>query len=244
MRRITGTATALLLAAALTGCADDSGTSPGRTGGQDAAATQGVTVTGVGTSSASPDVLHATVGVEVEAEELSDAFDRASQAADRVIAELREQGVAQEDIQTRDLSVRDRHAHPEPPGAPRRQDTYVVRNLLEVTVRDVDRVGELLAAVAEAGGDATRIQGLRFALEEADAQRRQAREAAIEDARAQAEHYAELLDRELGDLVSISESGAGGIPESATGGARPAPPPVEPGRSTVSVRVQATWELD
>lgn len=188
--------------------------------------------------------MHATVGVEVAAEELSEAFDPATSAADRVIAQLREQGIAQEDIQTRDLSVRHRHTDPAPPGARQPPSGYVVRNMLEVTLRDVDRMGEVLAAAAEAGGNAARIHGLRFALED-DAHQRQAREQAIEDARTQAEHYAELLDRELGELVSVSDARGGQVPPPAAGGAGElAPPPVEPGRSSVSVQVQATWELE
>ena len=240
---------------ALSGCTTtDSGMPAGGTAGgavlaQGGAArdmTQGVTVVGHGTTSAVPDTVRARVGVEVEADDVSEAFRAAAQAADRVISALRESGVAQEDIRTQDVSVHATHTEP-PRDRGRPQVTgYVVRNMVEVTIRDIDAVGELLGAVTEAGGDATRIQGLQFSVEDATAQRREAREAAFADARAKAEQYADLAGRELGQLVSVAEGGAGvppPVPEAIGDLGGEAAPPIERGQQTVEVQVQATWEL-
>lgn len=210
----------------------------------DATADSGVTVVGVGTATAQPDVAFASVGVEADAEELSEAFERASQAAERVIDELRERGVAEQDIQTSNVVIRQRRPEPPPAPAPGPPEStgYVVATMLDVTIRDVDQVGEVLAGVAEAGGDATRVDGLRFGLEDDQAEQRQAREAAVEDARDKADQYAQLLGRELGEVVSVSEGGAGPV-RPGGGVAAEAALPVEPGSTDVTVRVQATWEL-
>lgn len=202
-----------------------------------------VTVVGQGSSAAAPDVVRAALGVEVTSESIDRAFDQAGAAAEDLREALRQQGIAEQDVQTRDFSVRTRE---EPPSGPedRSQVTgYVVRNLFEVTIRDVDRVGDVLAAATEATGDATRIQGLQFALVDAVAQQQQARERAFADARARAEQYADLVGRELGDLVSIEEGVGFAPPGPAAARAEVAPPPVEPGQQQVHVQVQATWRL-
>lgn len=258
MRRTTaGTAATLLAVGALAGCSAETGTAAQNTARADIAAAQalagpaapasasGVTVVGSGTSSAQPDVLYVDVGVEVEAKQLSEAFTQASEAADRVVAALQGLGIAEEDIQTQDLSVRERRAElsPPEPAIGRAEITgYVVRNMLQVTIDDVDRAGEVLAAVVEAGGDAARVDGLRFAIEDDDALRRQAREEAVEQARTKAEQYAELVGRELGPVVAVTEVGTV-PPTPPVVRLDVAAPPVEPGLTTVSVQVQATWEL-
>lgn len=256
MRRTTAGAAATLVAVgALTGCSAEPATAtqnnPARAdvaaqAAAGPAATDGITVVGSGSATAEPDVLHVDVGVEVEADQVTDAFTRASEAADRLVAALQELGIAEEDIRTQDITVRQQRPEPVPPepGAePAEVDGYVVRNMLQVSVDDVDRAGEVLAAVVDAGGDAARVEGLSFALEDDAAVREQAREAAVEQARAQAEQYAGLVGRELGPVVSITEVGGAtpAVGEAAMLDA--AAPPVQPGLTTVSVQVQMSWEL-
>lgn len=208
-------------------------------------AADGVTVTGDGRVSGQPDTLRATVGVEVLRPDVDQAFDDATAAADRVLTAVREAGVDDDDIQTREFSVRPHTEHR--PDAPPEVTGYAVRNLVEVTIRDVDGAGELLAAVAEAAGDDARIEGLRFALEDNDAQLEAARAEAFADARAKAEHYAELAGAELGELVSVREVGAElppPVPFAAEGAARDArAAPIMPGEQEVGVQVQARWSL-
>lgn len=217
-----------------------------RADGAVAAAHEGVTVTGVGEASAEPDTLRATVGVHVVRPDVETAFDDAAAAADRVLAAVREHGVADEDVQTRELSVRPEH---EPrPEEPPRITGYAVTNLVEVTIRDVDAAGELLASVADAAGDDARIEGLRFSLAEDDAVLEQARQEAFEDARRKADHYAQLAGLSLGDLVSITEAGGQAPPPARLSGeavadAGGAAPPVMPGQQQIRVQLTATWSL-
>lgn len=251
MSKQRSTAVALLSAVALSACGSGAGpTEPAvaataAPGDTQAPSTRSVTTVGVGTSTASPDVLHADVGVEVVADELPAAFTAANEAAQRVIDELQQRGVAPEDIQTSELSVRDRRTGPPPPeGGPPDVTGYAVRNMLTVTVRDVDRAADVLAGVVEAGGDAARVQHLRFALEDDTALQRQARERAVEQARSKAEQYAELVGAELGEVIAIGDAGGPGpLPGPADARAEAAAPPLAPGRSTVSVQVHTTWEL-
>lgn len=179
------------------------GARPAAAEGAAATAPDGVTVIGHGRVSGEPDTLRATVGVHVVRPDVDEAFDDAAAAADRVLAALDEHGVAEEDIQTREFSVRpEREPRPDQPPA---VTGYAVRNLVEATIRDIDQAGELLAAVADAAGDDARVEGLSFSLEDDDAQLRAARENAVDDARRKAQHYAELSGATLGDVLAVTE---------------------------------------
>lgn len=210
--------------------------------------TEGVTVTGVGRVRGRPDVLRATVGVEVERPGVQEALTIANERADQVIAALRDAGVEERDIQTREFTVQPRMEHR--PNEPPTLRGYAVRNLLDVELRDLDRVGEVLGRAVEAGGDAARVHGVHFALEDDDEQLRAARDQAFQEARAKAEQYAELAGRALGELQTISETSAPLPPvldmaaeEAARGGAAAAPP-IEPGEQELTVRVTAVWSLE
>ena len=83
---------------------------------------------------------------------------------------------------------------------------YRVSNLVSVKVRDIDSVGEAIDAAAQAGGDATRINGVRFTVEDAGPYMAQLRELAVTDALTKAGHYAALAGVELGGLVRLQET--------------------------------------
>lgn len=211
---------------------------------------EGITVTGTGRVAGVPDTLLASVGVEVRAETVGEAFTQASERAESVVAALEDAGVAEDDLRTRDLSVRAEHEH-DPERNGRQLVGYVVSNIVEATIRDVDAAGEILDAAVQAGGDAARIGHVRFELEDNAAQLASARERAFDDAQAKADTYAEQAGLELGRLVNLREVRASqpalqrGGPE--TGGAAasaPAPPPVRPGEEETTVILEATWAIE
>ena len=215
---------------------------------------EGITVIGTGRISGKPDTLRATVGVEVERPSVEEALGTANAAAGRVISAARELGVEERDIQTTEFSVNPRFDEPpvppEPAGPQGESEIrgYVVTNLVEVKIRDLDRVGDVLQAAVEAGGDAARVRGVSFALEDNEGLLEAARGAAFADARQKAEHYAGLADRGLGPLVSLSEaveSDPSRIPyEGADAeGAAAEAIPVMPGEAEVSVRITVVWAL-
>ncbi len=212
-----------------------------------AAIDPGVTVTGVGRVQGRPDTLRATVGVEAERDSVSEALEAANAATEAVLAALRDAGVADRDLQTVQFSVNPRYVDtttgiPEISG-------YVVGNLVEATVREIGRAGDVLQAAVTAGGDAARVQGITFALEDNAALVDAARESAFADARRKAEQYAALAGRELGPLVGLSEVVADPpqpdeFRAAAEGGADVAASvPLQPGRQEVGVTVTAVWSL-
>lgn len=217
-----------------------------QSGGSPGTPAPGITVVGTGRIAGEPDTLTTTVGVEVERDAVDDALTDANEAAQRVIDAVREAGVAEEDVQTREFSVQPRYDYP-PQGQPILRG-YAVTNLVEVKVGDLDRAGEVLTAATEAGGDDARVQGVQFALEDNDALLEQARARAFEDARLRAEQYARLAGRSLGPLVSLSEQlstppRVEQFEEGVAADSAARAVPIQPGQQEVQVQVTAIWSL-
>ncbi len=98
----------------------------------------------------------------------------------------------------------------------------------------------------EAGGDAARLQGVSYALDDDTALQAEAGEAAFADARRKAEQYAALAGRGLGDVLWVREqvdpSGSVPVMEADTAG-RDAAIPIAAGSTDVTVTVEVRWSL-
>ena len=114
-----------------------------------------------------------------------------------------------------------------------------------VKLRDLARAGAVISRAAAAGGDATRISGLSFDIEDDSALLAQARRQAFDEAKAKAELYAQASGRGLGRVVSINESVAApdaGRQASADAAAAVAKPvPILPGEQRLSVTASVEW---
>lgn len=207
---------------------------------------EGVTVSGLGRVMGKPDVLQATLGVSVTRPAVQEALDDANAAADALLKALHDHGVTERDIGTRDFGISP-ELRSSDEGTPQITG-YTVRNTVEAKLRDLSRVGEALTAAVQAGGDATRVEGIGFLLTDNADLLQQARDAAFADARMKAEQYAQLAQRPLGALVSVSEATTvPPIPLEGRAIAEDAqsatPVPVAPGQQEVTVTITARWAL-
>jgi uncharacterized protein YggE len=118
---------------------------------------------------------------------------------------------------------------------------------LSVKLRNLDEAGKTVSDAAEAGGDATRINGVSFEFEDSAALVEDAREDAFADAKTKAEQYARLAGGSLGRVVSISEGNAGGggypSPVAMRDAAAGSAVPLYAGSQQVSVTSTVVWEL-
>ena len=87
----------------------------------------------------------------------------------------------------------------------------MVSNSSRVKIRDLQAVGTIVDAVADAGGDAIRINGIRFTVDDPRPFMDSLREDAVNDALAKAQQFADLTGVSLGRLVFIAKTG-GGLP--------------------------------
>jgi uncharacterized protein YggE len=217
----------------------------------------GIWVTGQGSITLDPDLAMLNLGVETAAKTVAEARGEAGRAMDAVVAALRANGVSDNDIQTQFFNIAPQYEYQEIVENGRRGNRqvlvgYRVNNTTSVKIRDLDAVGTIIDEVATAGGDATRINGIRFTVEDSKPFTADLREAAVADALAKAQQFAGLTGVSLGRLMFISEVGTGtpvardfagpafalekasvGIPTSISGG-----------ELQISVSVQAVFGIE
>ena len=208
---ITALAAVMLLVAACTSDDNDDDAPQTTTGVSQAAGTfsgviqsqSGISVSGEGSIDLVPDLALLNVGVEAMAENVSQAREEAAQAMDAIIAAVKAHGLEDRDIQTQAFNIWPQYEYQN------NRSTlvgYTVNNSATVKIRDINNVGPIIDDVAEAGGNATRIDGIRFTVEDPKPHMADLREAAVQDAMAKAEHLATLAGVELGPLTFVTES--------------------------------------
>lgn len=209
-------------------------------------AQRAIIVVGVGRVSLVPDIAKINVGAEVRASTVSEAKDIVDQQMEAILAAFKELGVAEKDIQTSYYSIYyeqepyqpsagEEEAAVEPRGA------YRVSSMLEVTVRDVERAGDVLDAAVAAG--ANQVYGVNLTVSDNQKWQNEAREKAMADAKARAEEFARLAGVELGEVLSVSEVIGGAAPmfvERAMGGGGGG---MAPGELEMSTQVQVTFAI-
>jgi len=237
---------ALLVAVGLTGCAGSTGI-----GGESPISVslnnqqEGVWVTGQGKVSAVPDLANLRLGVSAQSPSVAQAQAQASEAMNKVMAVLESNGVAKKDIQTQYFNIQQVTRWDES----KQQEIvvgYRVTNTVNAKIRELDKAGTIIDAVAEAGGDLTRIDSVSFSIDDPTGYQEQAREKALADARAKAEQIARLSGITLGKPTYISESFYIPVPvypvREAAGDAS-ASTPISPGEMEVSLTVQVVYSI-
>lgn len=215
---------------------------------QDGAGTaRSITVTGQGEAAGPPDRATINAGVQTVAKTVIESSQENQAIVERIMQALRQEGIEDTDIQTADYSVWPEQQH-DPRGSGEITITgYRVNNTVRITVKDIERLGKVLAAVTNAGANA--IHGIGFSVEDTAALEERARAAAMAEARTRAEALAELAGVELGQVLNISMTPGGGYPVPAMGGrmemAMAAPAPgISAGQLSITVQVQVTYDIN
>jgi uncharacterized protein YggE len=185
----------------------------------------GIQATGVGVVEARPDIAIMSLGVETFAATVSAARGEAAIAMDAMITVLHAAGVEDDDLETQYFNIQPEYTYDQvsttlengerTTRSERRLVGYRVTNTLSVTIRDLDNIGNIVDSVAEAGGDATRLNNISFTIDDGSALEAQARELALRDAVAKADLYASVTGVDRGKLVSIVETSGTQYPQVA-----------------------------
>lgn len=216
-----------------------------------------ITVIGQGAVSSSPDIATASVGVMVTSPDIKEATSEASNKMEAVMEALKEQGIADKDIRTTSYSINYERrssfdlqvARPSTTtaGEEEIEGMYHVSNMVTVKIRDLEKVGQVIDAVVNAGANS--IWGINFGIDDTTALESEARSKAVDNARARAEELAGLAGVELGKVVSVSEIITGSPYPTASlvraemalgGGAGP----ISPGELEMSAQIQVTFEIE
>jgi uncharacterized protein YggE len=233
---------ALALAAAyLVGRA---GPAPANAATSDGAST--VTVTGVGHVAVVPDQLGFQLSVSVLRDDLDQAMNDGSTAMQSVVDALKAAGVADQDVQTTDVSLYPEYSHQK--GQPRTLRGYRVNQTVSVTVEDLTQGSAIVAAALAAGGSGVSLDGLQLQVSDPDGSLEPARSDAFDQAEAKAKEYADHAGRDLGEVVKISEVADQpytddlGYASAASDSAR-APMPIQAGQEDLTASVVVVYEL-
>lgn len=207
-----------------------------------------ITVVGEGKVTIKPDVARTQIGVEVVKPTVQEASSEAQNVMQAVLDALKAAGVAGKDIQTSGYNI---WVERRPPAEGKTQDEvlYHVTNQVQVVIRNLDSVGEVLDATIDAG--ANNIFGVTFGLDDTTKVKSEARAKAIADGRAKAEELATLNGVKLGQIAQVSEviGSSGGyfpgfsenmaVARSAGGGAGP----ISPGELDMTMVLQLVYTL-
>lgn len=219
----------------------------GSVGAQDTPASRTISVSGSGEAYGAPDVAYVNLGIDVSDSDIGKALDSANQTMTGIIAAITDTGVDAKDIQTVNFSVYPEDKYDPQTGQPTGQRIFHVQNSVNVTVRDIAKVGAVMQAGLGAG--ANTINGLSFGISDTKSLEQQARLQAVDDARTRAQALADAFGVKLGDVVSIIEVNASApIPVTyakadamAMGGG--GVPQVNPGQLSVGVQLSVTFAI-
>jgi len=206
---------------------------------------EGLWVNGHGEVNAAPDIAILQLGISAQRSSVAEAQAEAATAMDKVMAALRVGGVADKDIQTQYFSIQQVTRWDKD----RQQEIvvgYRVSNMVMAKIREIAKTGSIIDAVAEAGGDFTRIDNISFSIDDPSEYRKEARDKAMADARAKAEQLAKLSGVRLGKPTYISESISYPIyPPSIKVPEEAAAPvtPISPGELKISLDIQVAYAI-
>jgi hypothetical protein len=205
----------------------------------------GISVGGTGRVTGKPNMLRLETSVDVTKPNVNDAMQAANTVMANVQKTLKQDGVADADLQTSGLSVQPSYDYS---NSTSRLVGYQVSENLSVVLRNLGTAGASITDAARVGGDQLRIGGATLDLSEDAALIAQARQNAFADAEAKAKAYALAAGRTLGAVTSISESTATTPPQmfnypmaAASNAAGAAPVPIQAGSQDVTVDVSVTW---
>ncbi|NUO78125.1 SIMPL domain-containing protein [Lysobacter sp. 5GHs7-4] len=194
-----------------------------------------------------PDIAVISTGVVTQAADANGAMRANADQMAKVVAAIKAAGIADRDIQTSgvNLNPQYRYAENQPPVI----TGYQASNTVNLTVRDIAKLGKILDALVATG--ANQINGPTFDIDDKvkAVAYDEARRGAVEKAQARAEMYAKTLGMKVRRIVSISEGGRFNPPVPMMAMARmekagaAADTSISPGESALSVNLDVVFEL-
>lgn len=205
-----------------------------------------ITISGEGKITSKPDIARVTIGVFTDGEDVPSTQKTNTEQANAIIASFKDFGIEDDDVQTSNYQIFPQYDYVE---GERELKGYRVSQSLNVKIRDLDKIGDVLAKAGELGSN--EIHGVSFDIDDPSALESQAREEAINDAKEKADTLADILGVKIVRIVSFFEEGEGIPPapmyraytEDAAAMGAGASPDVKPGSFDVMRSVNITFEI-
>ncbi|MDP3003893.1 MAG: SIMPL domain-containing protein [Candidatus Azambacteria bacterium] len=202
---------------------------------------QMVSFTGEGKIKAAPDTAKVEIGLITEGKDSISVQNENSSKMNAVIKFLKEQKISEEDIKSSAYSLSPKYEYNKGKST---LVGYILNQILEVTIRDLNKTGEILDGAVSNG--ANQINSISLFVDKPEELKNKAREAAVKQAKEQALAASKIAGFSLGRIVGFSENTFGQMPVYETmvrtsgGGVAPAPQ-IEPGAQEITINVTLTY---
>ncbi|MFW0871004.1 MAG: SIMPL domain-containing protein [Patescibacteria group bacterium] len=163
-----------------------------------------ITVQGESDRLVVPDTAKVSLTMTRKSANLSQGTDSVNKRIGEMIDALSEYSVDKKDIKTTTYSVQPEYNYMRESGE-RVFDGYRVRQTVELTIRDLDKVAPILTKISSFEVD--NVSGLSFFVDEDEKIKNELREEAIADAKEKAKILARNLGVSLDSIVSFNEGG-------------------------------------
>jgi uncharacterized protein YggE len=180
-----------------------------------------IVMSGEGLVKATPDRAWVTLATESRSKNSKDAQSQNAATMSTVQQRLVAAGIPKDAIRTISYDLQLESDWVNGRQVPR---GYLARNLIEVRLDDITRVGEVIDVAVTAGVNS--VHGVRFDLKDRETLEREALKRATADARMRADAAAAGAGRTIDRVIRIEEPGRGGYPM---------PPPVPMMREALNV---------
>jgi uncharacterized protein YggE len=207
-------------------------------------------VAGSGIVYAKADIANINVGLKTGAKKTAaEATKESTNKMNNIIAELKKLQIDEKDIKTSDYALNPIYNYTQDRGQV--LDGYEVSQTVNVKIRDLNKIGDVIAKTTEQG--ANQIGNIDFTIDDEFALKNQARELAISKAKEKATLIAAQSGMRLGSIKNVAENNdAIAYPMysnakmdlSAVGGKEALDAPtIQTGQNEIKVDVTLTYEI-
>ena len=214
----------------------------------------GIIVTGSSSIELKPDMATISLGVESYATTVSVARDNASISINEMLDVMKNVGIDDEDIQTTAFNIYPQYEYIEVREDGRVRGVqelvgFTVSNMLLVTVKNLDDIGEIIDKITDAGGNDVRFNSINFGIQDPVPYQSQLRKLAVEDGITKASQLAEYSGVKLGSITMINDysSQASVAQDQAVFAERAMVIPstsINPGSLNLSMQVDMIFEIE
>lgn len=209
-----------------------------------------IAVSGMAEQEVAPDMAYIDVGINVRADDAETARTQEAQIASQIRRALLGLAITDNDLQNTSYYLYQEYKVDR--NGVRTADKYVLDSSIKVTVKDLDKLSQVIDNVVEAG--ATNISNITYALSTQNIIQRQLLATAVENARDKAAVVANAGSRTLGNMLSadinsfdgdtIVAYGANKLRSSTNLAEDGAATKLSPGKIKLNARVQVVFSLN
>ncbi|MCD5325811.1 MULTISPECIES: SIMPL domain-containing protein [Pontibacillus] len=201
-----------------------------------------LTVTGIGSVKAQPDIANITLGVETQDKELTTAQQTNAQTLNEVIDALIQIGIPNENIQTVDYFIFPQYDYID---GKQQFRGYEVTHLITVTIENLEQTGEVIDTAVANG--ANRVSNISFTVQDPQSFYQQALASALQNANTKAQTIAQTMNLQIDmtpfsidEQVPPTQATPQTFVKAESVGATSTP--VEPGQLEITARVETKYQ--